>query len=190
MGTSGGAAAARISDAAVRAKTGKGWAEWLAVLDAAGAMKMGHKGIVAHLKEHHGVEPWWQQMVTVAYEQERGLREVHQMPQGYQISISKTLNAPVAELYEAWQQVARRRRWLPEAALRVRQAAPGRSLRITWPDGVTSVEVSFSTRGEGKGQVTVQHSRLADAAEAERMKAYWDRALGRLKESLATRAAL
>ena len=34
---------AGISDEAVAAKTGKTWAEWIAVLDSAGAGKMDHK---------------------------------------------------------------------------------------------------------------------------------------------------
>ncbi len=34
---------ARMSDAAVKAKTGKDWQQWFAILDRAGAMKMSHK---------------------------------------------------------------------------------------------------------------------------------------------------
>ena len=37
----------RMSDEAVRAKTGKTWDEWLAILDAAGARSMGNKEIGA-----------------------------------------------------------------------------------------------------------------------------------------------
>jgi len=43
----------------------------LAILDKAGAKKMDHKQIVAYLSEQHQVGPWWQQMVTVGYEQAR-----------------------------------------------------------------------------------------------------------------------
>ena len=64
----------RMSDAAVQASTGKIWKEWFAILDKAGARKMDHKQIVAYLVKHHKVGPWWQQMVTVIYEQARGLR--------------------------------------------------------------------------------------------------------------------
>ena len=44
--------AKRMSDRAVQAKTGNTWPEWFAILDAAGAKKMDHKGIVAYLGEH------------------------------------------------------------------------------------------------------------------------------------------
>ena len=37
------------SDEAVLRATGKSWAEWLALLDAAGGREMNHKQLVAHL---------------------------------------------------------------------------------------------------------------------------------------------
>jgi hypothetical protein len=43
-----------ISDAAVYARTGRTWQEWFASLDAAGARKLAHKGIVAVLSKQHG----------------------------------------------------------------------------------------------------------------------------------------
>jgi hypothetical protein len=66
-----------ISSEAVKAKTGKDWPEWFAILDAADAQKMSHKEIVALLAEKYQVGSWWQQMVTVTYEQGRGLRDRH-----------------------------------------------------------------------------------------------------------------
>ena len=59
----------RMSDAAVKAKTGKTWSEWFVVLDKAGAKKMDHKEIVAYVSERYEVESWWWQMVAVTYEQ-------------------------------------------------------------------------------------------------------------------------
>jgi hypothetical protein len=58
------------SDESVQNATGK-WDEWFAILDSAGGQGMTHKEIVACLVEHHQVGPWWQQSITVAYEQAR-----------------------------------------------------------------------------------------------------------------------
>ena len=63
---------------------------------------MTHQEIVKYLNTKQGVGPWWQQMVTVTYEQARGLREMHQNPGGYQISVSRTINAPLSKLYKAF----------------------------------------------------------------------------------------
>lgn len=173
---------APIGDEAVRAKTGKAWAEWFAILDRAGCRKMSHPEIVACLDEHD-IGGWWQQMVTVGYEQARGLRQKHQKADGYAASASKTVNVPLADLYQAWHD-ARRRRWLPDAAFTVRKATTDKSLRITWGDGATSVEVNFYAKGDAKSQVAVQHNKLASAADVARLKEYWGAALARLKEVL------
>ena len=176
--------AAGVSSEAVQAKTGKTWLEWFDILDKAGARKMDHKQIVAYLSEQHQVGPWWQQMVTVGYEQERGLREKHEMPEGYQISRSKTIAVPVGKLYKAWKDGRVRRHWLPEPGLTIRRATSDKTIRASWADGTTSLDVAFYPKGENKTQVTVQHNKLADADEAGRMKAYWAAALNGLKEML------
>lgn len=187
MGTSSRTKTARImSDAAVRAKTGKTWDEWFKILDRAGARKMDHKGIVALLRKRRGLSPWWQQMVTVGYEQARGMREKHQKATGYAISRSYTMDVPLSRLYAAWESAKARARWLGDSNLVVRKATPRKSMRITWADGRTSVETNFSCNGQGRSLVTVQHSKLADAKAAARMKAYWGKQLDRLKAVLET----
>lgn len=171
---------AGISTEAVRAKTGKGWAEWIAILDEAGAKEMAHKDIAIYLSQKQGVPDWWSQMVTVGYEQARGLRGKHQKPEGYQISRSKTMAAPAAQLYAAWADKRKRARWLKDA-LTIRTATPDKSLRILWGDGQTSLDVSFYPKGEGKCQVVVQHSKIVNAKAAEKLKVYWAEALEALQ---------
>jgi uncharacterized protein YndB with AHSA1/START domain len=178
--------AVRVGDAAVQAKTGKTWAEWFAVLDKAGAAKLDHKGIVAIL-DNLGVDGWWCQMVTVGYEQERGLRDRHQKADGYAVSARKTIAVPVERLFAAWHDAKLRKRWLKEA-ITIRKATAPKSLRITWADGVTNVEVNLYPKGEAKSQITVQHSKLGNAAEAAKMKAFWAGKLERLQELLPGKA--
>ena len=172
----------RMSDTAVRTKTGKSWDEWFAILDAAGARSMNHKEIVAIL-DRHGVGPWWRQMVTVTYEQARGLREKHQTATGYTANASRTIAVPVDRLFEAWTDEKLRNRWLPDAELTIRKATPGKSLRISWGDG-TNVDVGLLAKGESKSQIAVEHAKLADAEAVGRAKEYWKRALDRLREIL------
>lgn len=175
---------AGISDGAVKARTGKTWSEWFEILDQADGTKLGHRGIVAYLDEHFRVGPWWRQMLTVAYEQERGLREKHQTPEGFQVSASKTVAARVSALFGAWSSDETRTAWLGPVDLSVRRSTPGRSIRIAWADGKSTVDVNFYSKGPEKSQVVVDHKRLSSAAEVERMKEYWSAALERLKELL------
>lgn len=170
------------SDEAVKKATGHTWDEWLKILDKEGAKKKSHQEIVAIVAGKHGVGPWWQQMVTVTYEQRRGLREVHQTAAGYVANVSKTINAPLAELYEAWSDARRRAKWL-RTKLTVRKATEKKSMRITWPDD-TSVEVGFYAKGRGKSMVAVQQSKLKDKNAVTKAKTFWREALEKLQESL------
>jgi len=175
--------APRMSDAAVHARTGKTWAEWFKILDAAGARKLNHTQIATCLFDEHKVPGWWAQMVAVTYEQAHGMRAKHEQPEGdFEISVSKTIDAPVAKAFAAWEDEKVRRKWLKDFGFTIRKAAPHKSMRITWVDGKTSVEVNFYAKGETKSQVAAQHSKLANAQQAERMKKYWAEQLEKLKE--------
>lgn len=173
-----------MSDEAVQAKTGKTWPEWFSLLDAAGARRMNHKEIVAWLVGHHGLGPWWQQMVTVAYEPSRGLRQVHEKPEGFQIGKSRTFAVPLDVLYGAFRHDKTRARWLADSRWTLRVATENQSLRATWIDGKTVVEVDVFRKGDSKTQVTVQHRKLPSAKAAEAMKAYWQRQLDALEDWL------
>jgi uncharacterized protein YndB with AHSA1/START domain len=168
-------------DEAVRQATGRGWQEWFAVLDEAGGRTLDHKGIVAYLNQNHTVSAWWQQSIAVAYEQARGTRQKHEMPEGYQVSRSKTVSVPLAVLYQAWSDEAARRSWLPGQGYQVRTENPEKSVRLLWEDGRSKVEIYFYAKEGGKSQATVQHSRLPDREAAERFKGVWGEALERLK---------
>ena len=180
-----GKPALKVGDEAVAAKTGKTWAQWCVALDRDGARSMSHKEIVATVAKKYRIGPWWQQMVTVGYEQSRGLRAKHEKPMGFEISRSKTLNAPVSEIFEAWGNVRRRAAWLPGEKPAVRKATENKSLRITWTDG-TNVEVMLYPKAAGRTQVSVQHGRLPTARAGEKLKAFWGEALERLGKLLAT----
>jgi hypothetical protein len=172
---------AGISSEAVRAKTGKGWAEWFAVLDKAGAAKWPHKEIASFLHDQK-CGNWWSQMVAVGYEQARGLRVKHQTADGFTAGASKTVAAPVATLFRAWTDARRRAQWLPDAAgVTVRSATQNKSLRLVWTDGTSSVVVQFYSKGTGKSQVTIERRKLKSAKEVSQVKAYWTAALEKLK---------
>src|SRR5262245_8370585 len=129
---------AGMSDRAVQARTGRTWAEWVAVLDAIDAAKLQHGEIASHLYEKLGVDGWWAQMVTVGYERIRGLRDKGQRRGGgYEINKSKTYPVPVRRMFEAVSTPRGRKAWLPERGIAVRKATPDKTLRMTWSDGTS-----------------------------------------------------
>ncbi len=123
-------------------------------------------------------------MVTVTYEQERGLRDPHEKPEGYQISVSRTVKVPVGTIFKAFANEKSRGLWLDQEGLTVRKSTANKSIRVTWKDGKTSLEVNFYSKSASASQVVVQHSKLPDAKAAAKMKTYWAKALDRLSDTL------
>lgn len=174
-----------ISSEAVAKATGKTWDEWLALLDRAGADKMKHADIARYLHEKAKCPDWWCQMVTVGYEQERGLREKFQSCNGvYVANASKTIGVPLARLYSAWNDPQSRSRWFPKQDITIRKANKDKSMRITWEEDGSSLEVNFYAKGPEKSSVAMSHSKLADAAAVLKRKEYWGQALEKLKNLL------
>ena len=174
---------ADVGEAALRAATRKGWREWFALLDRAGAKAMDHKGIVAVVGKVRGVSGWWQQTITVAYERARGLRRKYETTTGFNAGGSKTVAAPISDVFDAWVDSARQSVWLGAPPPEVRTALPPRSLRLTWHDG-TRVNVGFSAKGANKAQIAVSHERLPNARAAEKYRKFWKEALLRLQHAV------
>jgi uncharacterized protein YndB with AHSA1/START domain len=178
---------AGMSDAAIRARTGCDWSEWVGALDYAGAASWSHRAIAEHVRTKFGVGPWWTQAVAVGYERIKGLRAIGQRrgpaDDSFEANKSRTFAVPVATLYAAWADGRKRKRWLAETSLTVRSAQPNRSLRITWNDG-TSVELWFESKGSAKSSVAVQHRKLASRAAADERKIYWTERLDALTKLL------
>src|SRR5688500_7375884 len=67
-----------MSSEALRRRTGRGWEEWLPLLDAWGAVERSHPQIATYLRDELGIDGWWAQGITVGYERARGMRAVGQ----------------------------------------------------------------------------------------------------------------
>jgi hypothetical protein len=173
-----------MSDEAIRRRTGRGWEAWFDLLDEWGAAERPHKEIARWLGEAQGVDGWGAQSVTVSYERARGLRAVGERPDGFSITAQKTVAVPVERLYDTFLDESLRERWLPDDELRERTATKPKSARFDWGDGGTRVIVGFESKGDAKSTVALEHERLPDAVEAERMKAFWRDRVAALKQVL------
>jgi hypothetical protein len=178
------APALSMSEEAIRRRTGRGWEEWFELLDAWGAAERTHTEIARWVASEHPVKGWDAQAITVSFERASGRRAVGQHADGFSITVSKTMAVPVVRLYEAFVDASVRERWLPDGALRERTTLEPRSARFDWGDGQTRVNVGFVAKSEDKSAVALEHARLADAEEAERMKSYWRDRIAALKEEL------
>jgi hypothetical protein len=178
------------SDATIRERTGRGWEEWFDLLDEWGSAELSHREIARRVAAELGIVPlaWNAQAITMSYERARGLRAVGQRADGFAVTAQKTVAVPVERLFDAFVDDSQRTRWLPDAELHERTATRPRSARFDWADGESRVNVTFLEKG-ASSTAAVEHARLADAGEAERMKAFWRERLTALKAQL-ERAAI
>lgn len=196
----------RPTTEAVRRATGRGWEEWLATLDAAGAAEWDHKAIVAHLeREHPAVSGWWRQTLAVGYERARGKRAVGQTATtGFQLGVQRTV--PITRS-RAWDLVVSRPDlWLgegasvafekgeryevpandlgPAATGEIRVVRPGERLRLTWHpegwEGPATIQLTPLEAGPGKTAIHLHLEKLPDAQAREEMRGRWREALERL----------
>jgi hypothetical protein len=172
---------------ALRAATGKGWSEWLALLDAAGAaaQSLDHPRILElamqSLPDSAG---WWAQMVSVGYERVRGLREKHESCNGeFQATLSKTFPVPLFAAFAAWADATLRRNWLDAPDLSFTKLNAGKNIRARWPNGAL-LDIRFNATGPDKCQIVVDTRKLGDAEAVRAAKAFWQAQFDRLQEYL------
>ncbi len=170
-----------VSEEAIRKGTGRGWDDWFRVLDAWDGTSHTHTEIARYVNGEHGIDGWWSQSVTVGYERARGMRAPNQRPEGFQVSVSKTVDLPAMEAWRAFVEPKRRASWL-DLGLRVRTGTRtmGRSARFDVLSDGTRVNVLFDPKGDDRSVVTVTHVKLAGAADVAAHRAEWRERLGRL----------
>ena len=159
------------SDVRIRERTGRGWEEWFDRIDEWGELT--HREIARRIAAELGIDPltWNAQAITRSYERTRGGQLANQREDGFAITATKTLPVPVEQLFDAF---------LEQGELRERTSTRPKSARFDWAGGESRVNVTFAAKGEGRSTVSVEHRRLPDPGEAERMKAFWHERLGGL----------
>ena len=179
---------AGMKDEAVKAKTGRSWAEWVTALDEAQAYRLSHGEIAMLLSTEFKVGMWWTQMVAVGYERIRGLRTVGQDRDGsFNAGKSRTFPVGTSTLFEMFHDARRRKRWLPDGPTRIRTAVATKSIRFDWNDG-TQVNLFFTPKGTAKTTITVEHAKLTSKADVSKSKAFWDERLDALGDALSKSA--
>ena len=171
-----------MTEESIRKGTGKGWDEWFRILDAWDGTAHTHTEIARYVNGEHGIDGWWSQGVTVGYERARGMRARNQRPgQGFEVSVSKTVDMPTLEAWRAFVEPKRRAEWL-DLPLRMRTGTRtmGRSARFDVQSEGTRVNVYFDAKGERRSVVTVTHVKLESPDDVAAHRADWRRRLDRL----------
>jgi hypothetical protein len=181
------AALAGAPDDSVRARTGAGWADWLARIDAWGGAARSHAEIAAwvgpQVQNDDGKGLWWAQAITVGYERLRGRREVGQTCDGaWAASKSVTVTGSVDAVRALMLDPARLPDWAP-AGLQPRPAGAARSVRYTDADGRT-VSAWLTEKPGPRCAIGLQVEGLPSAEARDAAKAAWAGHLAQLKALL------
>jgi uncharacterized protein YndB with AHSA1/START domain len=185
----------RVTTASVFKATGKGWAEWIDLLDKSGARTWTHQEIVAFLKKRHKLGPWWQQWVTSGYESAIGRRIEGQNAKGeYAITTTKSLPLNVKTVWKILISDAGQAIWLKPLYKgmiavgntfetsdgffgEIRTIKKERRVRMTWQDPnwshKTVVQVTLVPRPGEKSILVIDHLQIRDLRVQAEMRKRW-----------------
>ncbi|MGV3614485.1 MAG: hypothetical protein ACO1SV_04035 [Fimbriimonas sp.] len=175
-----------LPDSTILAKTGRTRAEWHAILDAFGCLEKGHALTARWLEDQHGVSPWWAQTLTLDYERSHGREVGRRSSAQFGVSVTRTLNAPVEAVWQAWSEPEERAQW---------DVAPiGEPRKTTLLERMlfgaatlakdSRLTVEFRPRPDGRTTVVVTHEPLGDRETCDAMRTYWRDRLTALRAHL------
>ena len=168
-----------MTDAAIKARTGRDWAGWFTALDKVGAAKLDHTGIAKLAREDMGAGDWYGQMVAVSYERARGLRAMNQKCDGeFSVSVTRVMDAPLSRLYTA--ATATPQSWFPKRVIEETSRTKDKYWRGKWKSG--KLEIGFYAKGPGRAQIALQANKLPDAEAVESERAVWKKAIDKLQK--------
>jgi hypothetical protein len=193
-------AGSQMSDAKVRERTGRSLDHWFERLDSFGAAEKGHTAAARHLATDHGVDGWYAQGITVAYERARGLRDVNQRMSGFfEVTVSKALRIPMERVAAALSRSAERDAWLRGCDPALRKALeqaltghgaravklrPGKDASVRYRAEGKTVDLRVLSKPGGRSSVVATVMKIPTASEKEAQRSAWRRALESLKAHL------
>ena len=160
------------TDAVIRERTGRAWAEWRELIDAWPGHRQGHAAVASWLQDEHGVHGWWAQAVTVGWERITGRRLPNQMDDGtFTSNRSATIATDVAALRELLLDEDGRAALFPGLDPELRSRPTSKNVRIGLGGGVA--EIALAPRADGRATITVSHSKLSSPQEVATWRGYW-----------------
>lgn len=183
--------------------TGKYIKEWLSAIEERGFAGQ-RRNAIAWMYDTMGKDAWWPTTVWVEYEKLKGIVQKDGRAEGYNICVTKTIAAPLAQVFSAWggQSFAK---WFGDAGQsdpkvggkisdangnggeysRVREE---KDLRFSWKTNgagdQTTVDVLFADKGNGKTGLTLNHNRILSREEADGLRRAWSDAFAALKTEM------
>lgn len=162
--------------------TGKSWSEWLALLDGMNAGTLSHREIADALIARTGIDGWWAQNVTVAYEQHIGRRVPGQVADGsFEVASSRTIDGSKEDVMALFTETYGNTSELNGVAVESTRSS-STDKRTYWKaelaDGTRTI-VACEERPGGKALIVATQVKIADQEAAATWRQFWkDRLTG------------
>ncbi len=191
-----------LTDAACKKATGKSIAEWQVAIAKHGGEKLKRRDTIQWIYDQCNKDAWWSTTLWVEFERAQGILQKDGLIEGYNICVTKTISAPLPQVYRACSDPKLLTNWFGDGVqanvevggtlidkqknqaefLRVR---PDKDLRFTWRSpnspSTTQVDLAFAAKGDAKTGLTLTHNRIQNRDEADGLRAAWGAAFDRLK---------
>lgn len=167
-----------MSDEAVRSATGKGWDEWVGMIDEWGGRDSDHTTIAAYLRDEHGVDMWWSQGVTGGYERITGMRLPYEMPDGtFTANVTRTIVGSAGQIRAMLDDDAARADLFGGIASEARSRPGVKAPRFGVGPGVATISITPKAPAKGSSEermaISVQHNKLPTFEDVEQWKFFW-----------------
>lgn len=197
----------RVSNASVLKGSGRGWHEWIEILEKVGARAWTHQETTAWLKKKYGLRPWWQQGVTHGFEVHIGRRIDGVGANGIRsLTATKTMPVSAPKLWKFLTSPAGLALWLkPLSPVRIRVGAKfettdgffgeirtlraGEKIRCSWRDSAepqakaSYFEVYVIPRPVPRSTLIISHGSLREARAQTELRARWKQAAAAIRLS-------
>ena len=196
----------KVKSESVEKHTNKGWAEWLKILDKAGAKNWVNKEITAHLAKKHKLSPWWSQIVATGYLIAIGKKIDGVNDRGERsLTATRTMNLSRKKMWEYLESPEGQALWLkplsdfefkPKCTFEtldgyfgeVRTVKAPTRARLTWQepewDKPTVVQIYVNPRPGEKCLLIFMHEKIRDGRTQEMLRAHWKNALEAIANAL------
>lgn len=169
-----------MSVEAIGKGTGRPWPQWVELLDANGAKKLGHQQLAQLALDHMppvGNPGWWAQSVAIAYEQATGARVAGQLSDGtFAANASRTLSGTMDEALDRWMAYVGEPEQLNGAQVTqppsISSSPKWRYWRCTVNES-QRINVTINAKPGGKVTLAVQHPGLASAEDRAQWQTFW-----------------
>ena len=173
-----------VSKLPIENHSNKSWKNWLNGLNRLGAIEMSHQQIVNNVVglmnngwwdlEKQPKIYWWAQNISIAYEQDMGLRAVGQQSDGlYVATVSKTVNDDLGHWFKFWDKLDKGR----EISSIRTSHTPKRSYWRGKLANKTKLEVAFKPKENNKISITVTQSKITNPNLVADHKKHWGEVL-------------